>query len=175
MTTGPSDFIHPIVAVVLLASWPIAEGAALRVGRRARPGPSPISPHDRGSFGAILVGLTAVLTASFLLLAFQIGGFLPDWSVGVGLAVGGAGIGLRSWAIHSLGRFFSPVIRIEPEHRIVRAGPYQWLRHPSYTGLLLIAVGVSTSVGSIPGMIATVVVAPTPGTYPVHSPGWTSS
>jgi protein-S-isoprenylcysteine O-methyltransferase Ste14 len=53
-----------------------------------------------------------------------------------------AGIGLRWWAIVTLGRFFSVDIALQEQHRIVQEGPYRWIRHPAYTGLLIIFLGV---------------------------------
>jgi len=41
-----------------------------------------------------------------------------------------------------LGRFFSTKVRIVSDHRIVMEGPYRFLRHPSYTGMLMILLGL---------------------------------
>jgi len=53
-----------------------------------------------------------------------------------------AGIGIRWWAIISLGRFFSVDIALQEQHQIVQGGPYRWIRHPAYTGLLIIFLGM---------------------------------
>jgi protein-S-isoprenylcysteine O-methyltransferase len=53
-----------------------------------------------------------------------------------------AGIGLRWWAIVTLGRFFSVDIALQEQHRVVQEGPYRWIRHPAYTGLLIIFLGM---------------------------------
>lgn len=53
-----------------------------------------------------------------------------------------AGLGIRWWAIVTLGRFFSVDIAVQEQHRIVQEGPYRWIRHPAYTGLLIIFLGV---------------------------------
>jgi protein-S-isoprenylcysteine O-methyltransferase len=47
------------------------------------------------------------------------------------------GLTLRWWAIRTLGKFFTVDVAVHKEHRLVTAGPYAWLRHPSYTGLLM--------------------------------------
>jgi protein-S-isoprenylcysteine O-methyltransferase Ste14 len=52
------------------------------------------------------------------------------------------GICLRWWAIISLGRFFSVDIALQEKHQIVQQGPYRWIRHPAYTGLLTILLGM---------------------------------
>jgi protein-S-isoprenylcysteine O-methyltransferase Ste14 len=53
-----------------------------------------------------------------------------------------AGIGIRWWAIVSLGRFFSVDIALQEQHQVVQEGPYRWVRHPAYTGLLIIFLGM---------------------------------
>ena len=51
-----------------------------------------------------------------------------------------AGIGLRGWAIGTLGRFFRRDIQVADDQVVVRAGPYAAIRHPSYAGNLLMLV-----------------------------------
>jgi protein-S-isoprenylcysteine O-methyltransferase len=58
---------------------------------------------------------------------------------GVGLFV--AGLILRWWAIITLGRFFTVDVVIEKDHELVERGPFRFVRHPSYTGVLLAFVG----------------------------------
>src|SRR5262249_3589838 len=55
-----------------------------------------------------------------------------------GLAVAVSGIGLRQWAIRTLGRLFVGYVAIQPDHHAVQSGPYRYLRHPSYTGIWLL-------------------------------------
>ena len=45
------------------------------------------------------------------------------WTLGLGIAIGLAGVALRAWAILSLGRYFRPEVTIEPGQRLVRRGP----------------------------------------------------
>ncbi|MFF2810094.1 methyltransferase family protein [Streptomyces sp. NPDC058000] len=53
------------------------------------------------------------------------------------LVVAWAGIALRLWAIVTLGRFFRGTVHIQHGHRVVTSGPYRYVRHPAYTGILL--------------------------------------
>jgi protein-S-isoprenylcysteine O-methyltransferase Ste14 len=48
-----------------------------------------------------------------------------------------AGLGLRAQATRALGRYFSPDVRILPEHKLIRHGIYKHIRHPIYLGTLL--------------------------------------
>lgn len=54
------------------------------------------------------------------------------------------GIGLRLTAMRTLGSYFKLVVVIQPEHRVVQSGIYRYLRHPAYTGgmLILLAYGI---------------------------------
>jgi protein-S-isoprenylcysteine O-methyltransferase len=52
-----------------------------------------------------------------------------------------AGLILRWWAIVVLGRFFTIDVTIEKDHELVQRGPFRFVRHPSYTGVLAAFVG----------------------------------
>jgi protein-S-isoprenylcysteine O-methyltransferase len=64
-----------------------------------------------------------------------------DWIrvLAVGLFV--AGLAIRWWAIVTLGRFFTVDVVVEKDHELVETGPFRWVRHPSYTGVLLAFLG----------------------------------
>ena len=47
------------------------------------------------------------------------------------------GLGLRFFAVSSLGRFFSTTAMTQHEHALIEKGPYHFIRHPAYTGLLI--------------------------------------
>jgi protein-S-isoprenylcysteine O-methyltransferase Ste14 len=69
-----------------------------------------------------------------------------------------AGLALRFWAILTLGRFFKVTISIQQGHRVIRSGPYRVLRHPSYSGLLLILLGLGLMLGTWLGLAALIVL-----------------
>jgi protein-S-isoprenylcysteine O-methyltransferase Ste14 len=52
------------------------------------------------------------------------------------------GVLLRYIAIDQLGQFFVPEVVIQPGQRVIDTGLYRYIRHPSYTGLMLAFVGV---------------------------------
>jgi protein-S-isoprenylcysteine O-methyltransferase len=58
------------------------------------------------------------------------------------------GIVLRWFAILYLGRFFTVNVAIHADHQVVDSGPYRFIRHPSYTGGLLTAVGFSMTLNN---------------------------
>jgi protein-S-isoprenylcysteine O-methyltransferase len=109
--------------------------------RRPREGRSPgASISNIVIWGLVGVGVSAATITQRLRFAY-IGGssLLLLW---VALAVFVAGLALRLWAVAILGRLFVSDLAILPGHRIVDAGPYRLLRHPSYSGLLVCFTGV---------------------------------
>jgi protein-S-isoprenylcysteine O-methyltransferase Ste14 len=56
------------------------------------------------------------------------------------------GLALRWAAVLSLGKSFSSNVAIHATQRVHKTGLYRWMRHPSYTGLLLciLALGLHT-------------------------------
>jgi len=57
------------------------------------------------------------------------------------------GLGLRYWAVVKLGRFFSTHVSIQNQHNLITDGPYKWIRHPAYTGVLLALAGAGLAMG----------------------------
>ena len=65
-----------------------------------------------------------------------------------GIALMWIGMAFRWYSIRVLGRFFTAVVAIQPEHQIVEAGPYRILRHPSYSGALVTFLGFALVLGN---------------------------
>jgi protein-S-isoprenylcysteine O-methyltransferase Ste14 len=84
------------------------------------------------------------------------GGGWPSIAVGLGIAA--SGVALRTWAIVTIGRFFTYDVTIQSGHWVVTAGPYRWVRHPSYTGGLVGLLGLGVALGSAAAVLALVVV-----------------
>ena len=81
-------------------------------------------------------------------LAFELRGRFPEGLVPhpwncylIGLLLFSAGLVLRWWAIIYLGCFFTVNVAIAEDHRLITTGPYRFVRHPSYSGSLLIFLG----------------------------------
>lgn len=126
--------------------------ASLR--RRRSPGVGGGTPYDRGSLLAILVSIVVAYLIAIVAYACDLGGLLPAWALPLGVALTAVGIAVRVVAMRTLGRFFSPAIRLVEGQRIVREGLYRWIRHPTYTGLILGLLGPVVVLGSLIGLIA---------------------
>lgn len=72
----------------------------------------------------------------------------PQTWRGLGLLLFVLGLALRWWAIVTLGRFFTVDVQIAQDHQLVERGPFRWVRHPSYTGVLLAFVGYAFSLAN---------------------------
>ncbi len=84
------------------------------------------------------------------------------WPVALGVAVFVSGLALRAWAVHELGRFFKFTVVVQADHQVVDTGPYRLIRHPSYTGLLMIELGLGIALGtwlSIPACLLPPLIA----------------
>lgn len=74
-----------------------------------------------------------------------------------GVALFALGLGLRWWAIITLGRFFTVDVVIEKDHEVVESGPFRSVRHPSYTGVLLAFVGFALTLRNWAAMLVVLV------------------
>lgn len=68
------------------------------------------------------------------------------------------GVSLAIWARVHLGRNWSPRPAVKERHELVTTGPYAYVRHPIYTGLILMAFAVALT-GSIWGICIFVVAS----------------
>jgi protein-S-isoprenylcysteine O-methyltransferase Ste14 len=61
-----------------------------------------------------------------------------------------AGTAIVAWAM-AINPFFSAVVRIQSDrgHRVIERGPYQVVRHPGYTGMLLVMIGTPLLLGTL--------------------------
>jgi protein-S-isoprenylcysteine O-methyltransferase Ste14 len=89
------------------------------------------------------------------------------WSVETSPIIHIIGIGLLlfgfvplTWAM-AANKFFEPMVRINTEagHRLMDSGPYQYVRHPGYVGVILhfiaVPIALGTWVALIPALIGT--------------------
>ena len=86
--------------------------------------------------------------------------FLPadhriTWA-GIGLT--SLGVALAIWARYCLGQFWSARVTLKEDHRLIRSGPYRYVRHPIYTGMLLAVSGTALVLGEWRGVLAVILV-----------------
>lgn len=96
--------------------------------------------EDRGTAQQILwscglLQVAAVVEAAYLRYPASM---QWDWIATVSLILMVLGLILRSWAVLTLGRFFTWHVSVQSGQYVIQNGPYRFIRHPSYTGALLI-------------------------------------
>ena len=92
--------------------------------------------------------IRAVLLIVVILLvrlgAFRNHGLRTDlWRASAGLILFAAGLGLAIWARVHLGRNWGGPMTQKDDPHLVTSGPYRWVRHPIYTGLLTAGAGTA--------------------------------
>jgi protein-S-isoprenylcysteine O-methyltransferase Ste14 len=80
---------------------------------------------------------------------------IPETQVGnlCGLVATAAGLGFAVWARFTLGRNWSSTVTVKAGHELIRSGPYRFVRHPIYSGILAGLVGTSIGEGTLPAVI----------------------
>ncbi|MGC1872731.1 MAG: isoprenylcysteine carboxylmethyltransferase family protein [Acidobacteriaceae bacterium] len=69
------------------------------------------------------------------------------------------GFGFAVWARFVLGRNWSGIVTVKEDHTLITRGPYAWVRHPIYTGILLALLGTAVALGTVLNMVEVPVVA----------------
>lgn len=144
--TAPLFATEPLVGLTLAAAqaaWFVSE---VRIGRRHRPAAS--STAGRRSGVAVGIGLVAVYIGgplvSLTVTSATIATGAPVCFV-AGLAIAAAGQGFRLRAVRELGASFTFELQTVAGQRVVDTGPYARIRHPSYTGALICALGFTVA------------------------------
>jgi protein-S-isoprenylcysteine O-methyltransferase Ste14 len=146
-------FSHPPLVVVALATLVLAVMGMFSSGNI-----SPGEREDRGNRWVLVafavIGVLAAWLPAYLDRKdiWTIGGDTVRWT-GVFLFIAG-GV-LRLWPVFVLGRRFSGLVAIQPGHTLVTTGVYAVIRHPSYLGLLINALGWALAFRSMAGVLLT--------------------
>jgi protein-S-isoprenylcysteine O-methyltransferase Ste14 len=133
------------LAYPTLACWALLE-VGLRVheavrgkGRRTR---------DRGTRVLIAISFGAAIAAARIATSMAPSLRIPVAVQVVGVIVMWVGLATRVWAVAALGGAFRTTVEVDPDQAVVSTGPYRWIRHPSYAGLLLILAGLGLALGN---------------------------
>ena len=134
----------------LLADLTLVAWALVEVGVRVREGVQGKGRPDRDRATRVLIVMTLGATIAAALGARSVAPALgmPEPLRMAGVVVIWLGLALRVWAIAALGSDFRTTVEVEPGQTVVSSGPYRWVRHPSYAGLLLIVAGFGAALGN---------------------------
>lgn len=64
------------------------------------------------------------------------------------------GLAIAIWARVHLGRYWSDKVVLQENHKLVRSGPYAYMRHPIYSGVLLGVAGTAVALNEVRGVAA---------------------
>jgi protein-S-isoprenylcysteine O-methyltransferase Ste14 len=118
----------------------LASEVALALSKRSK---SRAAGKDRFTLPLLwtIIGVS-IFAAFFLRGAFPQGRLPhPQTFYLIGFILFVLGLIIRWVAIIYLGRFFTVNVAIAEDHQLITTGPYRYVRHPSYTGTLLIFLG----------------------------------
>jgi protein-S-isoprenylcysteine O-methyltransferase Ste14 len=139
--------VSPRVAIALIwagwwASWLAAAAWSARTEKRS-------------SIGSELP--SRIIAVIGIVLLFRGGGsraaMEPLWRLGTAgrwsmVLLTAAGFAFCWWARLHLGRLWSAAITRKQGHHVVDTGPYAWVRHPIYAGVILAAFATAIERGS---------------------------
>lgn len=156
-----------MVVLLTLVTWGVVEVALrlrlmLRPGFRARVrGWASVARAREWTFLVIVASLAAAVILAAWVTRFKwaaTGGGRTVQVAGEALIVAGAV--LRVWAMLTLDRFFTFVVGIADDHRIVQEGPYRVIRHPGYAGAIVAMLGVGVALRNWLALLIMLVVPP---------------
>jgi protein-S-isoprenylcysteine O-methyltransferase Ste14 len=151
-------FSHPALIAITVATF-VMVGVAWFADGNLSPGVR----EDRGNRWVLIAFTVIGLLVGFLpAYTDRIGFWTIDgdsirWLGVVLFVVGGA---LRLWPVFVLGRRFSGLVAIQSGHTLVTSDVYGVIRHPSYLGLLINALGWSLAFRSGVGLLLTALLVP---------------
>jgi protein-S-isoprenylcysteine O-methyltransferase Ste14 len=155
----PLIYTNPGAAAIFLAAclvWNVPEiiGAFKQTAKASR---KEASIKDHGSMG-ILIGLQWFgLALNFLLGALFLPAAIPWHQTTLfllGVTLIPFGVGLRWYAIWTLGGYFTRDVAVSTGQKVVQNGPYRTIRHPAYSGTFLTMIGVGLAMTNWASLIA---------------------
>ena len=144
--------VHTATFVAAYALWAGSEMVLMRTRRAASS-----AVLERSSLRWLRLLLAAGVGSDFAVAALLPGaslGFAVPRVFWVGIALILAGLLLRWYAIAVLGRLFTVDVAVHADHAVVRSGPYRYVRHPAYSGMLLTLLGIGLALGNALGLLA---------------------
>jgi len=117
---------------------------------------------DSGSLRFIVLGMWLGLLISFPIAFVKALRFPAAWNlaaffIGTGLLVAGSLLRRHCWRM--LGAHFTGDVRAREDQPVIDRGAYRWVRHPSYTGGILMFAGIGVALSNWASLAILVVVS----------------
>ena len=152
LETTPTNFLGWFLFAIGIA---YGAGGVIYLWRNQNIEDSVRAETGNRSFWWILPGFLAIFFAPPLEFLY-----LPTWLPrGTNMELAGLviillGLLLRVWTRLTIGTMYSGYLRVKVGHVLVTDGPYRFVRHPGYSGLVLMALGLCIGYSSLIGLIA---------------------
>ncbi|HVS61331.1 MAG TPA: isoprenylcysteine carboxylmethyltransferase family protein, partial [Gemmatimonadaceae bacterium] len=136
-------FYWAVYVWTFLPEWKIVQDAR-KSAKRA-------DSKDRGSINFIITVQWIALFIAYPIAFVRAWSFperaqLPLFVVGVLMLLSGSL--LRRYCWRTLGKYFTGDVQARRDQPVIRSGPYRWVRHPSYTGGMMMFIGLGLTLGS---------------------------
>jgi len=135
-----------IILIIASTIWIFAEVyLVLRDNSRGK-GKTTIDRRTRNyNFISLIIAISCAALVSWIpLFQFNRRGTSVVFWIGIIIIV--LGLFLRYWSINILGKYFRTTVEVEESQKIVEKGPYKFIRHPSYSGIILFCIGYGLAV-----------------------------
>ena len=129
--------------LILIIVWSLIEIYLMVKDRLLSKGTTTI---DRLSRLFNVIAITAALFSPLLCLVLPSARFAEKDNPVIsftGTFIALLGFVLRYWAIITLGKSFRTTVEIDTDQNVIRHGPYKYIRHPAYSGIILFFIGYS--------------------------------
>jgi protein-S-isoprenylcysteine O-methyltransferase Ste14 len=125
---------------------------------------------DRGSLRLLItcaaIGIVVLALAPKIAPHAAIHPAPAAYAFGLGLFL--AGFGMRRWSEMTLGRYFTFAVMTSANQPVITTGPYRLVRHPGYTGVLLVVLGAGAVSGNWLGLAGWTLLVMLPLLYRIH-------
>ena len=106
----------------------------------------PLGPRGEGWVALQFVLFWLIATAAIIAVGQQ--GLPPLELRLLRTATVVAGLSIAGWAVRTLGSSMTVLPRPKEQHELITRGPFRWLRHPVFSGVVLTALGACVISGS---------------------------
>lgn len=153
------EYFHPLRPLIFvwpyaLLFWAVYIWAffpEFRLIQRSSKPASASGSKDSGSLRFILIGMQVGLFISFpiaFVIAFRMPASMSVAAYWTGTVLLIAGSLLRRHCWRVLGEHFTGDVRASAEQPVIDRGAYRWVRHPSYTGGIVMFAGIGVALAS---------------------------
>jgi len=134
-------YISIVILIIAATVFQIIEGSLILRDRINAKGTTKIDQRTR-LFNIVLAEF-AIFSPLFSILIPILQFDNKDITIitSIGTSIICLGFILRYWSIIILGKYFRTTVEIDEGQKIIQKGPYKFIRHPSYSGMILFYIG----------------------------------